>query len=136
MALSAKQEKFCEEYLVDLNATQAAIRSGYSKKTAAVIGAENLIKPNIASKIECMRSELSKETKVSAESIIKELAKGAFSEIPLEDMKFADKLKCLELLSKHLGLLDGSGAETQNTKPALERLSKALSNIGRGGGKG
>lgn len=47
MKLTAKQKKFCEEYIIDCNATQAAIRAGYSKKTAATIGAENLIKPNI-----------------------------------------------------------------------------------------
>jgi phage terminase small subunit len=45
--MTAKQKLFCDEYLVDLNATQAAIRAGYSKKTATVIAAENLRKPNI-----------------------------------------------------------------------------------------
>lgn len=45
--MTAKQKLFCDEYIVDLNATQAAIRAGYSKKTAAVIAAENLKKPNI-----------------------------------------------------------------------------------------
>lgn len=47
MALTAKQQRFVDEYLKDLNATQAAIRAGYSKKTAAVIATENLRKPNI-----------------------------------------------------------------------------------------
>lgn len=42
--LTAKQQRFCDEYLIDLNATQAAIRAGYSKKTARVIGAQNLSK--------------------------------------------------------------------------------------------
>lgn len=45
--LTPKQKRFCEEYLIDLNATQAAIRSGYSPKTARSVGAENLTKPNI-----------------------------------------------------------------------------------------
>lgn len=45
--LTAKQQRFCDEYLVDLNATQAAIRAGYSKKTARVIATENLTKPAI-----------------------------------------------------------------------------------------
>ena len=45
--MTAKQKLFCDEYLVDLNATQAAIRAGYSNKTAAVIATENLRKPNI-----------------------------------------------------------------------------------------
>ena len=47
MALTQKQKAFVQEYLVDLNATQAAIRAGYSPKTAAVTGCENLTKPNI-----------------------------------------------------------------------------------------
>ncbi len=45
--LTEKQKRFCEEYLVDLNATQAAIRAGYSKKSAYSIGEENLKKPKI-----------------------------------------------------------------------------------------
>ena len=55
--LTAKQQRFCDEYLVDLNATQAAIRAGYSKKTAAVIASENLQKPNIAEYIEKRMAE-------------------------------------------------------------------------------
>ena len=47
MKMTNKQRRFCEEYLIDLNATQAAIRSGYSKKTAHKIGTENLQKPVI-----------------------------------------------------------------------------------------
>lgn len=47
MALKLKQQRFCEEYIKDFNATQAAIRSGYSKKTAHSIGSENLRKPEL-----------------------------------------------------------------------------------------
>ena len=52
MALTRKQEAFVNEYLIDFNATQAAIRAGYSKRTAGVIGHENLKKPNIAEEIQ------------------------------------------------------------------------------------
>lgn len=52
MALTDKQRRFVEEYLVDLNATQAAIRAGYSKKTAGQIGDENLRKPEIAKAVQ------------------------------------------------------------------------------------
>lgn len=55
--MTAKQKIFCDEYLIDLNATQAAIRAGYSEKTAAVIGAENLTKPNIKEYIENRMAE-------------------------------------------------------------------------------
>ena len=50
--LTAKQQRFCDEYLIDLNATQAAIRAGYSRKTARVIGQENLQKPAVKAYIE------------------------------------------------------------------------------------
>ena len=63
--LTAKQQRFCDEYLVDLNATQAAIRAGYSKKTAAVIASENLQKPNIAEYIEKRMAE--KQAKLIAD---------------------------------------------------------------------
>jgi phage terminase small subunit len=55
--LTAKQEMFCQEYLVDLNATQAALRAGYSKKTAAVIACENLTKPKIAARLTELKAE-------------------------------------------------------------------------------
>lgn len=55
--LTAKQQRFCDEYLIDLNATQAAIRAGYSKKTAYSIGNENLKKPEIKEYIEQRMAE-------------------------------------------------------------------------------
>lgn len=55
--LTAKQQRFCDEYLIDLNATQAAIRAGYSKKTANRIGTENLSKPVIREYIAQRMSE-------------------------------------------------------------------------------
>ena len=54
--LTPKQQRFVEEYLIDLNATQAAIRSGYSEKTARDIGCENLAKPNIAKAIKKLKT--------------------------------------------------------------------------------
>lgn len=58
--LTERQKRFCNEYLIDLNATQAAIRAGYSKKTAGVIATENLKKPNI---IEFIRKRLDEKDK-------------------------------------------------------------------------
>src|ERR1700741_4844032 len=57
--LTDKQKQFCEEYLIDKNATQAAIRSGYSPKTAYSIGAENLKKPQIREYIDKVLTEQS-----------------------------------------------------------------------------
>ena len=77
-AMTRKQERFVEEYLVDLCATQAAIRAGYSPATAGAIGAENLKKPQIRARIDQAMAELSKRTGVNQERVIRELAKVAF----------------------------------------------------------
>lgn len=58
--MTDKQQRFCDEYLTDMNATQAAIRAGYSKKTARVIGQENLLKPAIREYIEKRMAEKEK----------------------------------------------------------------------------
>ena len=72
--LTPKQQRFVEEYLIDLNATQAAIRSGYSEKTAAVIGAENLIKPNIAKAIADAEAKREERTQIDSDYVLKRLA--------------------------------------------------------------
>jgi phage terminase small subunit len=71
--LTAKQQKFCREYLVDLNATQAAIRSGYSRKSAQVIGHENLTKPIIQQFIQASVEQTAEKTQTEAEWVISEL---------------------------------------------------------------
>lgn len=76
--LTKKQKLFVEEYLIDLNATQAAIRAGYSFNTAKEIGYENLTKPHIKSAIDKAMAERSRRTGVNADRIVQELAKIAF----------------------------------------------------------
>ena len=71
--LTPKQQRFVEEYLIDLNATQAAIRAGYSEKTAAVIGAENLIKPNIAKAIAEAEAKREERVQIDADYVLKRL---------------------------------------------------------------
>lgn len=78
MALTKKQKRFIDEYLIDLNATQAAIRAGYSPGTAQQIGSENLSKPVIRARIDKAIAERSKRTGVNADRVIMELAKIAF----------------------------------------------------------
>lgn len=80
-ALNDQQQKFVDEYLVDLNATQAAIRAGYSEKTAAEMGYENLRKPHIATALQERRIELAENTGITPERVITELAKLGFSDI-------------------------------------------------------
>jgi terminase small subunit len=78
VALTAKQAAFVREYLVDLNATQAAIRAGYSKKTANVIASELLAKPNIQSAIQEEMKKRAERTEITADKVLKEFAKLAF----------------------------------------------------------
>lgn len=79
--LTAKQIKFCEEYLIDLNGTQAAIRAGYSAKTASVIAAENLVKPNIQAYLSKRQQELQEATGITQKRVLEEYAKVAFTDI-------------------------------------------------------
>lgn len=81
MALTPKMKMFCEEYIVDLNATQAAIRAGYSEKTAKSIGQENLTKPDIQEYIQQLMNERSKRTEITADRVLQEYAKLGFSNI-------------------------------------------------------
>ncbi|MHB9105771.1 MAG: terminase small subunit [Armatimonadota bacterium] len=79
VALEQKQQRFCEEYLVDCNGTQAAIRAGYSPKTAREQAARLLSKVNIQDEIARRREKLSKKVEITAENVLRELALMAFS---------------------------------------------------------
>lgn len=76
--MTEKQKRFCEEYLIDLNATQAAIRAGYSTASAQQIATENLSKPVIRARIDEALAERSRRTGVTADRVVRELAKVAF----------------------------------------------------------
>lgn len=140
--MTKKQRRFVEEYLIDLNATKAAIRAGYSSKAARDIGCENLTKPNIQAAIDRVIAERSRRTGINQDRVIQELAKIALvnpadvidmdtatvkpdasrddtasimsvkirtllskdGPVIEREVRFYDKVKCLELLGKHLGL--------------------------------
>ncbi len=68
--LTPKQRRFVEEYLIDLNATRAAVRAGYSEKTARQIGSENLSKPAIQEAITRAKRDRSEATKIDAEWVL------------------------------------------------------------------
>jgi hypothetical protein len=76
--MTDKQERFCEEYMIDLNATQAAIRAGYSPKTANEQGSQLLAKLSIQNRIAQLQAEQSRRTGVSTDRVVRELAKIAF----------------------------------------------------------
>ena len=79
--LTDKQQRFVEEYLVDLNATQSAIRAGYSEKTAYSIGHENLSKPEIAEAIAEAQKQRSERTQITQDRVLQELARIGFSDL-------------------------------------------------------
>jgi phage terminase small subunit len=98
--LTDKQKRFVEEYLVDLNATQAAIRAGYSAKTAYSIGQENLRKPAIQAALARRQETYANRVEWTVEEILADL-KGIATD-PAQ--RPADRLKAYELGGKHLGM--------------------------------
>ena len=81
MALTAKQKMFVTEYLIDLNATQSAIRAGYSVKTARQIGEQNLSKLDIQKAIQKAMNERAKRNNITADKVLNEIAGIAFDDI-------------------------------------------------------
>jgi len=100
--LTAKQQTFCEEYLTDLNATQAAIRAGYSESTAKSIGCENLTKPDVAEVIQKLMAERSQSTGITNDWVLKGIKDLTDKLIDSEEPKAA--YKGFELAGRHLKL--------------------------------
>lgn len=111
MALTPKQRRFVDEYLVDLNATQAAIRAGYSAKTAASIGQENLIKPEILAGIEKGQKANQIRNQRTIDDVLadlREIAKNAMQVVFDKDgnkvmVNHQAAIKAIELEGKHYG---------------------------------
>lgn len=101
--LTRKQERFCREYLIDHNATQAAIRAGYSTESARQIGSENLTKPNISKRIEQLEQKLGESVSISRAEIRKDLQ----SIIDNLDATFSVRLRAIELKGKMIGAFAG-----------------------------
>jgi phage terminase small subunit len=138
--LTAKQKRFVEEYLVDLNATQAAIRAGYSPHTAKEIGCENLSKPHIRARVEKELAERSKRTGVNQDRVIRELARIALvnpvdvinmDEATIKEMASADDTAAiLSVKVKKIPSEEGTITEREirmaDKIKALELLGKHL----------
>lgn len=137
--MTKRQKCFVEEYLIDLNATQAAIRAGYSPKTAKDIGCENLAKPNIQRAIAEQMAERSKRTGVNQDRVIRELAKIAFAKLTdivdangqIKSTATDDDLACVESLKCKRSDFDNGYSEEREVKispklKALELLGKHL----------
>lgn len=143
--LTKKQELFVKEYLIDLNATQAAIRAGYSKKTATVIGAENLTKPDISAAIQEAMDKRAKKIEINADYVLNTIVntiERCQQEIePIyegtgENRVFTGEfrfdsgavLKGAELLGKHLKLFTDK-MEITGELSLAEAITKAKSRV-------
>jgi phage terminase small subunit len=99
--LTPKQERFVAEYLVDLNATQAAVRAGYSRKTASSQGERLLRNVEVSKAIKAGQKKRVAKSEITAERVLTELAGVGFG--TKSDMT---KVKALELIARHMGMLD------------------------------
>lgn len=122
--LSPKQILFINEYLVDFNATQAAIRAGYSRKSAHSIGQENLTKPAIQIAIREIMDKNITEVEVSANYVLKRLIEESKS--LAQDATANSRIRATELLGKYLTLFtDRYEVDNQvSLVLALEELQK------------
>ena len=106
MALTPKQKTFVQEYLVDPNATQAAVRAGYSQKRASEIGYQLLQKTTVQAAIHDAMEARQQRTEVTQDYVIdklREIAEMRASDCPESELKYSSKLRALELLGKHVG---------------------------------
>lgn len=115
--LTPRQERFIQEYLIDLNATQAAIRAGYSKRTARKIGCENLTKPDIRAEIDKAQTDMAKKAELTQQFVLNGLKENLKRALQHQAVLDHDGNKtgeyrydggvanrALELLGKHLGM--------------------------------
>jgi phage terminase small subunit len=119
MALNARQQRFVEEYLIDLNATQAAIRAGYSAATANSIGPKLLVNIGIQAALQSAQALRSERTQITADKVLTDIEL-----IKLDAMRFdgekminhAAALKACELQGKNLKMfvdkVEHSGGQT------------------------
>jgi phage terminase small subunit len=148
--LTPKQKLFCEEYLIDLNGTKAAIRAGYSEKTSYSIACENLIKPEIKNYIAELQSNRSKEVGVDAEWVLKrfvEISNKCMTAEPVMKMidgqleetgeyKFdsTGANKATEMVGKHIGFFEKDNGQKNviitpvMTKEQIKHLNDEIEN--------
>lgn len=123
--LTPKQQRFVEEYLIDLNATQSAIRAGYSEKTARDIGCENLAKPNIAKAIEEAQEKLSNKAQVTVEMVVQGLLNEAKD--LSEGSTQSARVSAWAHLGKHLGMFKDK--VEHSGKLEIESLSSLMDEL-------
>lgn len=135
--MTKKQKRFVEEYLIDLNATQAAIRAGYSPGTAQQMGSENLSKPVIKDEVDKAMAERSKRTGVTADRVVEELAKIAFIKMTdvvdgngrIKEDAAPEDLACIESI-KYKSSESDTGSMVEREVKVSSKL-KALELLGK-----
>lgn len=146
--LNAKQEMFCREYLIDLNATQAAIRAGYSERTAKSQGSRLLTNANVLARIKELKDKRADELELDAYWVLKRLKDISDRSMQMEPvMQFDPALgemvetgefqfdsnganRATELIGKHIGMFDPKlqlqlqmlEAQVEKTKAETEKL--------------
>jgi len=134
MALTPKQQRFVEEYLIDLNATQAATRAGYSDKTARKIGNENLTKPDIQGEIQKRMKDREKRTGVTQDKVLKELATIGFADVTDYVRIEAGQVKIkstADIPKDKIGAIAGIKEGANGIEVKLNDKGKALELLGR-----
>ena len=102
---TARQARFVKEYLVDLNGTQAAIRAGYSAHTANKQSTRLLTNADIKAAVDAGAAKQHAQLDLTAQKVLTELLGVGYATVKATDVRVSDKLRALELLAKHLGLL-------------------------------
>lgn len=139
MTLTAKQKRFVNEYLIDLNATQAAIRAGYSLQRASEIGYQQLQKTTVQNEIDKRMKDREKRTEITQDKVLKEIAIIAFSKVS-DYVKVIEKHAAITAeTGDQIKLYDADGnpvmvkdVELTLTDQLSEEQQRALSGIKRG----
>lgn len=122
--LTEKQRIFCEQYVIDWNASRAARFAGYSEDTAKVIGSENLTKPNIQAYIEQLKKETGRLAGVSILRNVLELKKIAYSNIADLKESWMTEKEFDELTEDQKGALSEINYEIRHTKEGESKIVK------------
>lgn len=123
---------------MDLNATQAAIRAGYSIKTATKIASENLTKPDIQKAVQAALKAREKRTEVTQDYVItklREIVEKDASDGPDSELKYANKIRALELLGKHTGAFDARVSAAAQDVVEDDPITKSLKEEAQNGSK-
>jgi hypothetical protein len=129
MALTPKQQRFVAEYVKDLNATQAAIRAGYSAKTAKQIGSRLLTNVDVAAAVAAKQGKIAEKLEITAEALIRDVAE--IGDMAKRDGVYASALKSRDMLGRVLRDANPFGERVEQ-KITLETTETTPLELARG----